>query len=92
MNLNNNWSRNVDTGKWTPAIDALKKSDFDALAQDVKTYRFYQKCLSGSTYVGINATIDGSSSLNNVYDILNLSATPSSYYFDFLGSDRKSVV
>ena len=92
MNLNNNWSRNVDTGKWTPAIDALKKSDFDALAQDVKTYRFYQKCLSGSTYVGINATIDGSSSLNNVYDILNLSATPSSYYFDFLGSSPLNYI
>ena len=25
MNLNNNWSRNIDTGKWSPAADVLKK-------------------------------------------------------------------
>ena len=92
MNLNNNWSRNVDTGKWTSASDVLKKSDFDALAQDVKTYRFYQKCLSGSTYVGINTPITGSGSLNNVYDILNISATPSSYYFDYLGTSPLNYV
>ena len=92
MNLNNNWSRNIDTGKWTPLPDSLKKTDFDALAQDVKTYRFYQKCLSGSTYVAINTAITGSSSLSNVYDVLNISATPSSYYFDLLGTSPLTYV
>ena len=85
MNLNNNWSRNVDTGKWTAANDVLQKTDFDALVQDVKSYRFYQKCLSGSTYVGVDSVIKGSSassSIENIYDILNQPTTPNSYYFN----------
>lgn len=88
MNLNNNWSRNVDTGKWTPLMDSLKKTDFDALKEDFKSYRFYQKCLSGSTYVGVNSSDVGSnqkSRIENVYDILNLSNSVQSYYYDNIG-------
>lgn len=88
MNLNNNWSRNIDTGKWTPAADVLKKTDFDAIKEAFKSYRFYQKCLSGSTYVGVNSPVVGSENLAtiaNVYDILNLQNTQFSYYFDNIG-------
>ena len=71
MNLNNNWKQNVDTGKWISAKEGLKKSDFDSLMQDFKSYRFYQKCLSGSTYVGVNSPIIGNRqncNINDVYD------------------------
>ena len=88
MNLNNNWSRNIDTGKWIPLVDSLKKTDFDALREDFKSYRFYQKCLSGSTYVGVSSPDTGASpesKLENVYDILNLSNSVQSYYYDNIG-------
>lgn len=84
MNLNNNWIRNIDTGKWSSSIESLKKTDFDSLKQNIKSYRFYQKCLSGSTYVGINGLIHGTSgniSIDNVYDIID-TYTSSSYYYD----------
>ena len=88
MNLNNNWSRNIDTGKWSPAADVLKKTDFDAIKEAFKSYRFYQKCLSGSTYVGVDSVVTGSensATIQNVYDILNLKNIQFSYYFDNIG-------
>ena len=84
MMLNNNWFRNVDTGKWSSTKSSLKRENFDALAQDLKTLRFYQKCLSGSTYVGINRLISGTTSnsrIDDVYDILG-HYTPKSYIYD----------
>lgn len=83
MVLNNNWSRNIDTGKWSPTKDTLSKTDFDSLSQDLKTLRFYQKCLSGSTYVSVNQPINGtqSSSIEDVYDILG-HYSHKSYLFD----------
>ena len=95
MNLNNNWSRNIDTGKWTAAADVLQKTDFDALKQEYKSYRFYQKCLSGSTYVGVSSVVVGSenqATIQNVYDILNLKDTPYSYYFDNIGSNPLTYI
>lgn len=95
MNLNNNWSRNIDTGKWTPAEDVLKKTDFDAIKQEFKSYRFYQKCLSGSTYVGVDSVVTGSensATIQNVYDILNLKNIQFSYYFDNLGSNPLTYI
>ena len=84
----NNWIRNVDNGQWTPGSDVLQVSDFDAFVQDVQSYRFYQKCLSGSTYVGVESVATGttaSSEINNLYGILNLTNTPYSYYFQNYG-------
>lgn len=57
------WELNSDTNKWTERIDTLKVSDFNSYKQDIKSLRFYQKYLSGSTYVGI-------SDITNIYDIL----------------------
>ena len=95
MNLNNNWSRNIDTGKWSAAADILKKTDFDALKQEFKSYRFYQKCLSGSTYVGVSSLVVGPenrATLENVYDILNLQNAQNSYYFDSIGSNPLTYI
>jgi hypothetical protein len=95
MNLNNNWSRNIDTGKWNPTTDVLKKTDFDAIKQEFKSYRFYQKCLSGSTYVGVDSVVTGSeksATIQNVYDILNLKNIQFSYYYDNLGSNPLTYI
>jgi hypothetical protein len=95
MNLNNNWSRNIDTGKWNPADDVLKKTDFDAIKQEFKSYRFYQKCLSGSTYVSVSSPVVGSNNsgtIQNVYDILNLKSSQYSYYFDNIGTNPLTYI
>ena len=69
MLLNNNWSLNNDLNKWSPKPEGLLTTDFEALKRDVKSYRFYQKCLSGSTYVGVNQIIEGSNKKNNINDV-----------------------
>jgi hypothetical protein len=88
MNLNNNWNLNIDLGKWTKKSDTLRKSDFDSLMQDFESFRFYQKCLSGSTYTSVNSFISGdlkNSSVENIYDILDLSKN--SYFYNFSGQN-----
>jgi hypothetical protein len=85
MLLNNNWSLNVDLNKWNPNAEGLVKTDFDALKQDVQSYRFYQKCLSGSTYVGVNSIIRGSrenAQIDDIYEIINHTDKSKSYYYD----------
>lgn len=87
MNLNNNWI-NTENGYWINKNDTLSLSDFESLKKEMKSYRFYQKCLSGSTYVSVDSKILGnrnSSSISDVYEIL--SYTSSSYYYDYLGLD-----
>ena len=91
MTLNNDWQVNIDDGKWTPGIDSLKKTDFDALKQDLKKLRFYQKCLSGSTYVAVDSNIIGSNqsaTIDDIYGILSLHEngyfTQSTYYYNSL--------
>ena len=87
-NFNNlNWVRNIDTGNWEPNNDSLVKSDFNSLVQDLESVSFYQKCLNGSTYVGVQSQIIGSGSnvsINNVYELLSF-YTASSYYYDSIG-------
>ena len=83
MHLNNKWKINNDTKKWSPVNDRLPQSDYDALKQDLKTLRFYQKCLSGSTYVGVNSVISGArnnADIENIYDILEYQQLRSYYY------------
>lgn len=83
MNLNNKWSLNIDNNKWISSIDSLKKVDFDSLKEDFKSFRFYQKCLSGSTYVGANSLAVGvtnSTNISNIYDILQYNAN--TFYYD----------
>lgn len=68
------WIVNEDTNKWIMREDTISVSDFESIKQDLKTMRFYQKCLSGSTYVG-------SDNLDSIYDILN-NYIPKSYTYD----------
>jgi hypothetical protein len=57
------WIINKDSLKWTQNTDTLPTSDFDALKQDLKSLRFYQKVLSGSTFVNTN-------DLDDIYDVI----------------------
>jgi len=52
------WIINNDTKKWTSNTDKLPVSDFQALKQDLKSLRFYQRVLSGATFVRIDDTSD----------------------------------
>lgn len=82
MHLNNNWYRNTDTGKWSPQADKRSKTDFDSYKESFESVRFYQRCLSGSTYVGVHSSIFGatdSASMSNIYDILGY-YNPVTYY------------
>src|ERR1035437_5309075 len=58
------WIIDKDTNQWISTTDKLETSNFQALEQDLESFRFYEKCLSGSTYVKM-------SNLDNIYDILN---------------------
>jgi len=57
------WVVNRDTNKWTESIDNNSVIDFESYKQELQSIRFYQKCLSGSTYVATGNTED-------LYDIL----------------------
>jgi hypothetical protein len=86
MHLNNKWQVNVDTGKWISSNDRLDKSDYDAIREELQKLRFYQKCLSGSTYVGVHSPAIGNqtnSDIDNIYGILD-NYTPRSFYYDGL--------
>ncbi len=67
------WIINRDTNKWTETIDNNSVEDFESYKQELESLRFYQKCLSGSTYVSANSTDD-------IYDIIN-EYTPRSYRY-----------
>lgn len=58
------WIINNDTKKWTSNTDKLPVSDFQALKQDLKSLRFYQRVLSGATFVRID-------DIGDIYNILN---------------------
>lgn len=68
------WVVNKDTNKWTMREDTISVSDYESIKQDLKSMRFYQKCLSGSTYVGID-------NLDSIYSILN-NYIPKSYTYN----------
>lgn len=68
------WVVNRDTNKWTETIDNNSVVDFESYKQELESIRFYQKCLSGSTYVTTGNTDD-------LYDILG-EYIPRSYRYD----------
>ena len=43
------WTYNTDYNKWFANEDSISKSDFDFLKQELKSTRFYSRCLSGAT-------------------------------------------
>ncbi len=70
------WIINNDTKKWTSNTDKLPVSDFQALKQDLKSLRFYQRVLSGATFVRIDDTSD-------IYNILNYQSKSTYNYNSF---------
>jgi hypothetical protein len=58
------WIVNKDTNKWIQKQDSLNVDDFESLKQDLSSLRFYQKVLSGTTYVSTDNEDD-------IYDIVN---------------------
>ena len=71
------WILNNDTNKWTAKVDTLDRSDFDSLKQDLKSLRFYQKVLSGSTFVTMN-------NLDDIYEMLSNKILRNYNYTTFL--------
>jgi hypothetical protein len=61
---------------WNQNDDTLGKEDFDFYKQELKSVRFYSKCLSGATYLATN-------SLDDIYNILNIN----NYKNWYIGSD-----
>lgn len=72
------WIFNEDDNKWVIKKDQLTKSNYDYLKQELKSTRYYSKCLSGATYLPINNT-------DNIYDILG-EYEPKNWYIDNSGS------
>ena len=72
------WTYNTDYSKWYANDDSISKNDFDFLKQELKSTRFYSRCLSGATYLPVN-------SLTNIYDILG-SYQQRTWYISTLGS------
>jgi hypothetical protein len=70
------WIVNKDTKKWTPNVEGLPVDDFELLKQDLKSLRFYQRILSGATFVKIDDTTD-------IYSILNYQKNRSFNYNQF---------
>lgn len=83
----NNWIYNKDKSIWKQGSEGLEKSDFETLKQDFKSFRFYQKCLSGSTYVIANKKLNDTNligenpGIDNIYDILGSGYNSKSFYF-----------
>jgi hypothetical protein len=73
------WIINKDTEKWSSNTEALPVSDFESLKQDLKSLRFYQRILSGATFVRIDNTED-------IYSILNYHKNVSINYKSNLSS------
>lgn len=57
------WIYNNDYDKWEEKKDILNLDDFQYFKQEFDSFRFYSKCLSGSSYVPVNDT-------QNIFDIL----------------------
>lgn len=58
------WTYNNDYNRWEEKKDILNLDDFQYFKQEFDSFRFYSKCLSGSSYVPVNDT-------SNIYDILS---------------------
>ena len=72
------WTYNTDYSKWYANDDSISKNDFDYLKQELKSTRFYSRCLSGATYLPVN-------NINNIYDILG-DYKQRTWYISTLGS------
>lgn len=72
------WTFDKDFGKWLSKEDNISKDNFDIYKQELSSFRFYSKCLSGATYLPIN-------NFDNIYDIIS-QYTPRNWYISTQGS------
>lgn len=72
------WVYNKDNKTWNKKEESLELDNFDYYRQELKDFRFYSKCLSGSSYVPLNDT-------TNIYDILT-NYKPKNWYISKVGS------
>ena len=66
------WEYKKDDKKWVRKSDNLTLETFEFFKKEFDSFRFYSKCLSGSTYVPVN-------DINNIYDILT-DYNPTTWY------------
>lgn len=72
------WIYNNDYNKWEKKKDNLNLEEFEYFKQEFESFRFYSKCLSGSSYVPVNDT-------NDIYDILS-NYVPRNWYISSTAS------
>jgi uncharacterized delta-60 repeat protein len=58
------WIENINSSKWEKQQESLNKEVFDFLRKELKSVRFYSKCLDGTSYLSID-------NLDNIYPVLD---------------------
>ena len=59
------WEYNENTNKFTLKKDKTEKEDFNLIREELDSYRFYSKCLRGTTYMPIKSKSDIHKKLRN---------------------------
>jgi len=86
------WILNNDTNRWSRNTDTLSITNFESLKQDLKSLRFYQKVLSGSTFVTLNNLEDAYEILTNrTFKNYNYTTFLSPYINQYAGSINYEV-
>ena len=52
------WEYNEKTNKFTLKQDKTEKQEFNLIREELNSYRFYSKCLRGTTYMPIKSKKD----------------------------------
>lgn len=73
------WSYNSDTNTWFNSEDRLDLTTFEFFKQELSSYRFYSKCLSGATFLTTK-------SLDDIYSVLG-SYKPRNWYINSIDSE-----
>jgi len=68
------WIYDSDYNRWVETDDKLNIETFEFLKQELSSYRFYSKCLSGATFLTTK-------SLDSIYDVLS-SYQPRNWYIN----------
>lgn len=73
------WKYDNDYNEWSLKKDILEVEDFEYFKQEFDSFRFYSKCLSGTSYTRIN-------DISNIYDILSLNK-PKTWHISNIASN-----
>jgi len=76
------WAYSSDYNRWEKKTNNLNLDEFQYFKQEMDSFRFYSKCLSGSSYIPINDTSD-------IYDILT-DQKPKNWYIGNTSSQYSS--